>query len=230
MVDTLLSFVPSAMQLAQGLTQKKRAKNLKEDKFIPGATLEKEARARSRANQTQMPGQARAEEKMDSATTNAVSATRRNARDSTTVVEKIQEADAVKKSQIGDMNAKLADFKLRNEAALDSALSEKAGYQKRNRDQYNAAKSALEGSAATNFFNSATNAATAGILALNKKDQKENPSAVSMGSILGSAAYDNSETEPSNTGGVTERGMTADQYKNRPKTAYDYMMQALMPQ
>lgn len=204
---SLLALAPSVMQFAQGAKQKKLLKNLKKDNYIPGAVKEKEARARTRSNSTTLPGQARAEEKMDSATANAVSATRRNAKDSTTVLEKVQEADAVKKSQIGDMNAKLASFKLQNEQILGQALSEKAGYQMKNQNAYNSAKSALEGSAARNFFNSATNAATAGMMIAGGGD-KTNGGGTAGADTEETAASATSESQPAPHGDQTWNPVT----------------------
>ena len=159
-----LALLPSAFQLYQGFRQRKMAKNLKPDNYIPGALREKEARTRTRTNVTSLPGQGRAEDKIKSTTANTVASVRRNAKDSSTVLEKVQEADAAEKAATGDLNARLEGFKMRAEDQLNSVLSEKAGIQKGNRDQHNAAKSALEGASSQNFFNAASNAATAGII------------------------------------------------------------------
>jgi len=162
--STALAFVPSAFQFFQGIRQKQLAKNLKQDTYIPGALREAEARTRTRAGVTKLPGQDRAEEKIKSTTANTIAVTRRNAKDSTTVLEKTQQADAVSKAAVGDMNARVEGYKLKNEEKLNQVLSQKASYQKANKDQFDAAKSALEGASSQNFYNAATNAATAGII------------------------------------------------------------------
>ncbi len=226
MLDSLLAFVPSAAQLYQGFKQKQLAKNLKPDNYIPGAVQEKETRARARTNQTQVPGQARAEEKLDSATSNAVSATRRNAKDSATVLEKVQEADAVTKAATQDMNARVENFKLKNEEELDQALSEKAGYQMQNRNRYNAAKSALEGSSTQNFYNAATNAATGAILTgvgKKKENSAENSNITSTDNLVEDSVDQSLNVDEVSKGAKLPRGKnTPFSYFNDPlKYFYD---------
>lgn len=156
--------VPTVLQGAKAIQQNVLAKNLKKSNYIPPGMTEAEAMARAASNATQAPGQSVAEDKVDQQTANTTAAVRTAAKDSSTVLDKVQQADAISKSKKNDINAKAQEFKYRNQKSLEGTLKQKAQYQQNNENQYNAAKSALRGASDVNAFNAAQNLGTAAIM------------------------------------------------------------------
>lgn len=152
------------MQGAQAIKQANLAKNLKQSDYIPPSILEAEQRSRAMANSSEVPGEAAAKARLDRQTANTTNAVRTATKDSGTVLEKLQEADAVAKAKATDIEAQAQEFRYRNQKALDQTLQAKAAYEQKNRDAYDSAKSALRGASNQNAFNAANNATAAAMM------------------------------------------------------------------
>ena len=183
MIAEALSFVPAILQGAQAIKQNKLAKNLKMSDYIPPSILEAEQRSRAAANATEVPGEAAARARLERQTANTTNAVRTAAKDSTTVLDKLQEADAVAKAKATDIEAQAQEFRYRNQKALEQTLNNKAAYEQRNRDSYDAAKSALKGAAAQNAFNAFQNATSAAIMMNPDKEKSTIDTSPEMQSI-----------------------------------------------
>jgi len=139
-------------KIAQGISQKKRAKRLKESTYIPPALLEAEAQARKQANATRYAGQEVDEANIAQASATAVSNVNKaatNSADALNMGAAIVGSEQKQKQQLGKT---LQMFKQRGQDNVRQTLYQKAQVQARNRASYEAAKSALTGASIQNIY------------------------------------------------------------------------------
>jgi hypothetical protein len=159
-----LLFVPAAAQLFSGIRQNRMAKDLEPSNYIPPALLEAENSQRRAANATSLPGQEGINEQIRISSAASNEAVRRGSKDSATVLEKIQEQEAMNQATQRNMSIQLENYRDQKEEDLNRTLVQKAGVQEQNQRQYEEAKSALKGAAGQNIYNALTGAAQAAIL------------------------------------------------------------------
>ena len=138
------------------------AKKLKEDSFIPPALQAKIDAAKIKANATLFPGQPQAEEQIREASSGAINQVRRSTSSTSDVLNTVAAVDAQEKNSRVDLARTNAEFQNQADRELGATQSEVAGVEQGNRDQFNAAKSALIGASDQNIFNGLGGLASAG--------------------------------------------------------------------
>jgi len=161
-VGAFLSALPSAFQFGKAKEQKKLAKDLKEDSFIPPALQAKLDAAKIRANATLFPGQPQAEEQIREASAGSINQVRRTSSSTSDVLNTVAAIDAQEKNSRVELARTNAEFQNQADRELGFTQSEVAGVEQGNRDQFNASKSALIGASDQNVFNALSGVATAG--------------------------------------------------------------------
>jgi len=156
--------VPAVFQGIKGLIQRKKAKNLKESKFIPSELRENQELAKQQAYSRRAPGAALAEENI-----------RKNLATTLGSQSRMFGGDAGKMVALGSGASARADNAVRGVQAQGQAFSENAygrlagannavaGQKRQNRDEYNRTKAQLLGASDQNFFNSLSNLSSAAI-------------------------------------------------------------------
>lgn len=157
-----LSAIPSLFQFGKAAKQKKLAKELKEDSFIPPALQAKLDAAKIRANATLFPGQPQAEEQIREASAGSINQVRRTASSTSDVLNTVAAIDAQEKNSRVELARTNAEFQNQADRELGTTQSEVAEVEQGNRDQFNAAKSALLGASDQNIFNGLGGLASAG--------------------------------------------------------------------
>lgn len=160
----LLSLLPAAFQLGQGIFQNAEANNLKESQFIPPELRMKRQLAQQQAFSRRAPGTGQAEEQSRRNLATSLSQARRNFGGDAGKMAAIS-AGAV--GQANDATARLQaqgqQFSENAFARMGQADSEIAGVKERNRREYNQTKAELYRASGQNLFNAASNIGSAAI-------------------------------------------------------------------
>lgn len=162
-----MSAVPAIFKGIKGIQQKKEAKNLKKNDFIPGALNQGIDRATVAANSNTLPGQARIEENIRQSNAGVI-----DAAGSGSFSDKLAVASAVDK-QAGqtfeDLGVKAAENKQNNERMLQNLLTRKGDYQYQNEVDFQNRKQQLAQAGDQNLFGGLSDIASVGTSFLGPK-------------------------------------------------------------
>ena len=145
--------------LVSGWMQNRAANRLKESKYIPSGVRESVTNARMGA-MADSPMYTRGKEQLAQSTARTINTAKRIGGTGAQVQQAAADADAREKQMIKDLEVSNNAFKAGQRNELNRALSVESSYKQRNRDAFNAAKSALKGAAIQNVFGAINNAAS----------------------------------------------------------------------
>jgi len=142
------------------------ANDLKRSSFdyTPPSLLELEKGQRRDSQVSSLPGEGKFQDSVKMADAGATENIRRGAKDSATVLEKVQEQNAINKAIANNRGIQLAQFRQQQQDQLEGTLLSKAQIEVDNRRRYQEAKSSLQGASTQNLYNAATGLTTAAII------------------------------------------------------------------
>lgn len=144
--------VQGVAKIAQGISQKRKAKKLKESTFIPPALLEAERLARNQENTTRYAGQDVDENNIRQATATGISNVNKAATSSADALNMGSAIVGREQNQMRQLGKTLQMYKEQGRQSRRQALREKAYAQARNKQTFEEAKSALTGASIQNIY------------------------------------------------------------------------------
>lgn len=170
-----LALLPAAYQGIQGVRQHRLAKRLKESTFIPPELMMNRNLAEQQAYARRAPGQAFAEEQIRRGTANQIAGAQRSfGGDANKVAAVTAAATAAGNDANSRLQAQGMQFSEQAMGRLGQANNAIAGQKRQNRDEFNRAKSDLIAAGDQNIFNAVSNAATAGVTAIQANEGNDN--------------------------------------------------------
>lgn len=168
-----LSAAPGIFKGITGLFQ--RGEQVQRTDTTPAAFTEALALKRQAANSALMPGYGLRSTQLAQQQANSIQNAQLGAASSSDFLASAQGADmraAQGAQQLGVQNAQYHDQATRS---LEQGLAQQAQYQVADNNRYNQAKAALQGNGLTNIFGGLSDAASAGVYAMNKGDGTYDP-------------------------------------------------------
>jgi hypothetical protein len=166
--------VQGVAKIAQGISQKNKAKNLKESTFIPPAVLEAERLAKQQENATRYAGQDVDETNIRQGTATGISNVNKAATSSADALNMGSAIVGREQNQMRQLGKTLQMFKEQGRQSRRQALTQKAFAQARNKQQFEAAKSGLKGAATQNIYGGVSDLAGGLVSALGGSGKKPN--------------------------------------------------------
>lgn len=167
-LPAVLSLAPSLVQGVMGIAQNRRANKVRPDSYVPPSLNRAIGINESLASKSVSPGYNQAIQDINEAQESTMDAAIQAGGNASQIQETISRADAGTKNTLRALQANNENYRENNLLRLNNSLIQKSDFEQRNRDKYNAAKSALRGASQQNLYNSITNAAEAGILGLGR--------------------------------------------------------------
>lgn len=194
MLPVALALLPTLYQMGKSVAQRQKASELQQSNYIPPSVQNAVATARQMSEgSVSMPGYNQAVDRLKTTTANTIANSRKVAGNSAQLSQDVANASARENQSDQSLSAQNSAFKFSNLQNLQKWLGIRGGYEAKNRDQFNAAKSALTGAADQNMYNGISSAASIGLAATDKD---------LYSSLYGKNTLGAQPTNASNLGGV----------------------------
>jgi hypothetical protein len=207
-------------QYAQGEKQRKDAKKVKPNNYVPPGVTEAVQRARMESNASIGPASKRGLERLGMQSSARINDLKRVGGNPALIQQGVMDTDAREKEAIKDLSVSDAAFKMDQDRNLQGLLTMKGQYEKEAKDASDATKSALTGAAMQNKFNALSSLGEGIINALPDKsfDAKTTGTAVDPGATALPASGTARTGRSSITGGTNKlNGLTPEQFNRLRK-------------